>query len=136
MENLRNLVNENINTSISNMRKPLAIRKGDIYWCDLGSNNVGSEQNGKRPVVIIQNDVGNKFSPTVIVAVITSQMSKAKLPTHVAVSSTYGLDKDSVILFEQLRTVDKRRLGDYVGRLDDKKEEQVKRSLMISMGIM
>ena len=86
------------------------IRRGEIYYADL-SPVVGSEQGGVRPVLIVQNDIGNKYSPTVIVAAITSQINKAKLPTHIEISaSEYGLPKDSVILLEQIRTIDKKRL--------------------------
>ena len=93
------------------------VKRGDIYYADL-SPVVGSEQGGMRPVLIVQNDVGNKHSPTVIAAAITSQINKAKLPTHIELGAkTYGLSKDSVILLEQIRTIDKRRLREHMGRL-------------------
>ena len=92
------------------------VRRGDIYYADL-SPVVGSEQGGMRPVLIVQNNVGNRFSPTVIAAAITSQLNKAKLPTHIEIEArTYGLSKDSVILLEQVRTLDKRRLREKMGR--------------------
>ncbi|HBM79437.1 MAG TPA: PemK family transcriptional regulator, partial [Clostridiaceae bacterium] len=88
----------------------MAVKRGDIFYADL-SPVIGSEQGGVRPVLIVQNDIGNKYSPTVIIAAITSQINKAKLPTHIEISSAeYGLNKDSVILLEQVRTIDKRRL--------------------------
>ena len=95
------------------------VRRGDIYYADL-SPVVGSEQGGMRPVLIVQNNVGNRYSPTVIAAAITSQLNKAKLPTHIEIEArTYGLSKDSVILLEQVRTLDKRRLREKMGRLDE-----------------
>ena len=95
------------------------IRRGDIYYADL-SPVVGSEQGGIRPVLIVQNDVGNRFSPTVIAAAITSQKDKARLPTHIQVDSVgSGLAKDSIVLLEQIRTIDKKRLKEHMGRLDD-----------------
>ena len=96
----------------------LDIKRGYLYYADL-SPVVGSEQGGVRPVLIIQNDIGNKYSPTVIVAAITSQINKAKLPTHIEISAhEYGLNKDSVILLEQIRTIDKKRLREKIGCLD------------------
>ena len=96
----------------------LEIKRGYLYYADL-SPVVGSEQGGIRPVLIIQNDIGNKYSPTVIVAAITSQINKAKLPTHIEISANeYGLNKDSVILLEQIRTIDKKRLREKIGCLD------------------
>lgn len=110
------------------------IRRGDIYFADL-SPVVGSEQGGVRPVLVIQNDVGNKFSPTVIVSAITSQLSKAKLPTHVELSSVqYHLPKDSVVLLEQIRTLDKKRLKDKITVLDERKMKEINRALLISLG--
>ena len=109
--------------------------KGDIYFADL-SPVVGSEHGGVRPVLVIQNNVGNKFSPTVIVAAITSRMDKHNLPTHVLIEqSRYGLQKDSMILLEQVRTIDRSRLGDYIGRLDENAMEAVNEALAISIGI-
>ena len=111
-------------------------RRGEIYFADL-SPVVGSEQGGVRPVLIIQNNVGNKFSPTVIVSAITSQLSKAKLPTHIELSSgEYHLPKDSVILLEQIRTLDKRRLKEKISCLDDSKMKEVNRALLISLGFV
>ena len=95
------------------------IKRGDIYYADL-SPVIGSEQGGMRPVLIVQNDVGNKYSPTVIAAAITSRLGKTRLPTHIDVyADRVGLQKDSVILLEQIRTIDKKRLGEKMGHLDD-----------------
>lgn len=110
------------------------IKRGDLYYADL-SPVVGSEQGGIRPVLIIQNDVGNKYSPTVIVAAITSQINKARIPTHIELSAEkYGLPKDSVVLLEQLRTLDKRRLQEKIGKLDDYKMAYIDNALLISLG--
>ena len=109
------------------------IKRGDVYFADL-SPVVGSEQGGTRPVLIVQNNVGNKYSPTVIVAAITSQLSKAKIPTHIELpASVYNLPKDSVILCEQIRTIDKRRLGQKVSSLDEQKMKEVNKALFISV---
>ena len=109
------------------------MRRGDVYYADLRPV-VGSEQGGIRPVLIIQNDVGNKHSPTVICAAITSKMNKAKLPTHIELSSAlYEMDKDSVVLLEQLRTIDKTRLKSKVCHLDGEIMKKVNRALMISL---
>ena len=109
------------------------VKRGDIFYADL-SPVVGSEQGGVRPVIVIQNDVGNKYSPTVIIAAITSQINKAKLPTHVEISSEeYGLNKDSVVLLEQIRTVDKRRLKEKIGHMSDEDMIKVDKSLLISL---
>ena len=113
----------------------MVIHRGDIYYADLRPV-VGSEQGGVRPVLIIQNDIGNKHSPTVICAAITSQMNKAKLPTHVELdSSRYALVKDSVVLLEQLRTIDKKRLRDNVCHLDREILQKVERALLISLDL-
>ena len=112
-----------------------SVKRGDIFYADL-SPVVGSEQGGVRPVLIVQNDTGNKYSPTVIAAAITSQMNKAKLPTHIALSAAdYALPKDSVILLEQIRTIDKQRLKEKVCHLDDAMMVRVDRSLIISLGL-
>jgi mRNA interferase MazF len=109
------------------------IKRGDIFYADLRPV-VGSEQGGIRPVLIIQNDVGNKHSPTVICAAITSKMNKAKLPTHIEIdASSYNIVRDSVILLEQLRTIDKQRLKDKVCHLDQEVLQQVNRALKISL---
>ena len=113
----------------------MVIHRGDIYYADLRPV-VGSEQGGVRPVLIIQNDIGNKHSPTVICAAITRQMNKAKLPTHVELdSSRYALVKDSVVLLEQLRTIDKKRLRDKVCHLDREILRKVERALLISLDL-
>ena len=110
------------------------IKRGEIYYAVL-SPVVGSEQGGVRPVLIIQNDVGNKFSPTVIVAAITSQLSKAKIPTHVELSAReYKLPKDSVVLLEQIRTIDKRRLKEKISALDNQKMRAINLAILVSLG--
>ncbi|HHW27585.1 MAG TPA: type II toxin-antitoxin system PemK/MazF family toxin [Firmicutes bacterium] len=109
--------------------------RGDVYFADL-SPVVGSEQGGFRPVLIIQNDIGNKYSPTVIISAITSQIAKVRLPTHVELpASVSGLDKDSVVLLEQVRTIDKRRLKRRVTKLDDEIMAKVDEALAISLGL-
>jgi len=111
------------------------VHRGDIYYADL-SPVVGSEQGGVRPVLIVQNDVGNKFSPTVIAAAITSQHDKANLPTHIEVNAeNTGLLKDSVVLLEQVRTIDKHRLKEKMGRLDTGSMNRVNQALSISFGL-
>ncbi len=112
------------------------VKRGHIYFADL-SPVVGSEQGGVRPVLVIQNDVGNKYSPTVIIAAITSQIEKAKLPTHVEVDAKeYSLEKDSVILLEQIRTIDKQRLQDKVTELDERAMQRVNQAIKISLGLI
>ena len=111
------------------------MKRGDIYYADL-SPVVGSEQGGVRPVLIVQNDVGNRYSPTVIAAAITSQTEKSKLPTHIELDSkNCGLSKDSVVLLEQIRTIDKRRLREKMGTLDASSMSQVNKALSISFGV-
>lgn len=111
------------------------IRRGDIFYADL-SPVVGSEQGGLRPVLIIQNDVGNKYSPTVIAAAITSRMGKTRLPTHIDLfAEKAGLAKDSVILLEQIRTLDKRRLKEKMGHLDDGMMTEVNAAIAVSFGL-
>ncbi len=112
------------------------VKRGDIYFADL-SPVVGSEQGGIRPVLVIQNDVGNKYSPTVIVSAITSQLTKAKLPTHIELSSAdYHLPKNSVVLLEQIRTLDKRRLKEKITVIDESKMKEINRALLISLGFV
>ena len=111
------------------------IKRGEIYYADL-SPVVGSEQGGVRPVLIIQNDVGNRFSPTVIAAAITSQKEKSKLPTHIELNSEgCGLSKDSVVLLEQIRTLDKQRLKERMGRLDNCSMDKIDHGLSVSFGL-
>ena len=110
------------------------VRRGDIYYADL-SPVVGSEQGGVRPVLIVQNDVGNRYSPTVIAAAITSQTGKARLPTHIEVHTDSGLAKSSIVLLEQIRTLDKRRLKDRMGHLDDETMTLVNDALSVSFGL-
>ena len=113
----------------------MIVKRGDIYYADL-SPVVGSEQGGIRPVLVIKNDIGNKYSPTVIAAAITSQINKAKMPTHIELAAKdYGLNKDSVILLEQIRTIDKRRLREKIGRIDDGLMASVNNALSISFGL-
>ncbi|MBO5776663.1 MAG: type II toxin-antitoxin system PemK/MazF family toxin [Clostridia bacterium] len=111
----------------------MMIKRGEIYYADL-SPVVGSEQGGVRPVLIVQNDVGNKYSPTVIAAAITSKLNKAKLPTHVELSESSGLERQSVLLLEQLRTIDKARLLGRIGEVNPDTMRKVNNALMISLG--
>ena len=113
----------------------MTVKRGDIYYADL-SPVVGSEQGGLRPVLIVQNDVGNRYSPTVIAAAITSKIGKTKLPTHINVSADrYGLARDSVILLEQIRTLDKQRLREKMGHLDENVMEEVNTAIGVSFGL-
>ena len=113
----------------------MEISRGDIYYADL-SPVVGSEQGGVRPVLVIQNNVGNKFSPTVIAAAITSQINKANMPTHIEIGAAdYGLSKDSVILLEQVRTIDKKRLKERIGHLNENLMNRVNEAIEISLGL-
>lgn len=113
----------------------MRVKRGDIYYADL-SPVVGSEQGGVRPVLIVQNDIGNKYSPTVIAAAITSQRDKTKLPTHIEVTgSSCGLAKDSIVLLEQIRTLDKRRLKERMGMLDDISMGKIDQALSVSFGL-
>ena len=111
------------------------VKRGDIFYADL-SPVVGSEQGGIRPVLVVQNDVGNKYSPTVIAAAITSRINKAKLPTHIEIEAAqYGLQKDSVVLLEQIRTRDKKRLREKIGRLDEIQMVKVNDAISVSFGL-
>ncbi len=113
----------------------MTVRRGDIFYADL-SPVVGSEQGGIRPVLIVQNDVGNKYSPTVIAAAITSQTEKTNLPTHITVSSyECGLQRDSIVLLEQIRTLDKRRLRECMGRLEENVMNKIDKAISISFGL-
>lgn len=113
----------------------MIVKRGDIYYADL-SPVIGSEQGGVRPVLVVQNDVGNRYSPTVIAAAITSQINKAKLPTHIEIDARdYGLSRDSVVLLEQVRTIDKKRLKEKIGHLDDAMMTSVNEALEISFGL-
>lgn len=114
----------------------MTIKRGDVFFADL-SPVVGSEQGGQRPVLIVQNDVGNKYSPTVIVAAITAKIAKAKLPTHVEIhKEDVGLIKDSVVLLEQIRTIDKKRLIQKLGTLSPELMEKVDVALLVSLGLL
>ena len=113
----------------------MIVKKGDLYFADL-SPVIGSEQGGIRPVLIVQNDIGNKYSPTVIAAAITSRTGKSKLPTHIEVyADKYGLARDSVILLEQIRTLDKKRLKEKMGHLDEDVMGQVNDAITVSFGL-
>ncbi len=113
----------------------MSVKRGDIYYADL-SPVIGSEQGGLRPVLIVQNDIGNRYSPTVIAAAITSRMGKTKLPTHIDIyADRAGLAKDSVVLLEQIRTIDKRRLKEKIGHLDDGVMSTVNNAISISFGL-
>ena len=114
-------------------RYVMNVKRGELYYADL-SPVVGSEQGGIRPVLVVQNDVGNKYSPTIIAAAVTSKINKAKLPTHIELPSAYGLAKDSVILLEQIRTLDKRRLKERIGELPPATMLKVNRAILISLG--
>ena len=116
------------------MTEEFYIKRGELYYADL-SPVVGSEQGGVRPVLVVQNDVGNRFSPTVIAAAVTSKLDKARLPTHIELSAKlYGLSKDSVVLLEQIRTIDKRRLKERIGALSPQTMARVDDALLISLG--
>ena len=133
MKYLLMLILKGISLKVSNVN--LEVKRGDLYYADL-SPVVGSEQGGVRPVLIIQNDIGNKYSPTVIIAAITSQINKAKLPTHIEISANeYGLNKDSVILLEQIRTIDKKRIREKIVCLDSNVMLKVDNGLQISLGL-
>ena len=112
----------------------MTVKRGDIYYADL-SPVIGSEQGGVRPVLIIQNDVGNRYSPTVIAAAITSQQEKSNLPTHIKINASCGLAKDSIVLLEQVRTIDKQRLKEKMGALDVPSMDKVDRALSVSFGL-
>ena len=114
----------------------MMVRRGDVFYADL-HGSVGSEQGGVRPVLIVQNDIGNKYSPTVIAAAVTSQTGKSKLPTHIEIdSSSCGLKSDSVVLAEQIRTIDKSRLKEKIGHIDDEKIiDKVNNALGVSFGL-
>lgn len=112
------------------------IKRGELYYADL-SPVVGSEQGGIRPVLVIQNDIGNKYSPTVIIVAITSSLHKAKLPTHIELSKNeYGLEKDSLLLCEQVRTIDKTRLKNKISEIDEAKLREINRAICISLGLL
>lgn len=114
----------------------MQIKRGDIFYADL-SPVVGSEQGGIRPILVVQNDIGNKYSPTIIAAAITSKLTKAKLPTHIELPKTeYNLEKDSVVLLEQIRTLDKTRLKEYISSLSGQKMQEVNRAMLISLGVI
>ena len=115
-------------------RNDKIVKRGDMFYADLGLV-MGSEQGGIRPVIIIQNDVGNKYSPTVIVATITSKLNKAKLPTHILISKKYGLKEDSIVLLEQIRTLDKSRLKEKIGHADRYLLNKIDDALLTSVGI-
>lgn len=114
----------------------MIVKRGDIFYADL-SPVIGSEQGGVRPVLVVQNDVGNKYSPTIIIAAITSQINKARLPTHIEIiAPDFGLPKDSVVLLEQVRTIDKKRLREKIGRFSEDMMRSVDEALKISLGLI
>ncbi len=114
----------------------MIVKRGELYYADL-SPVVGSEQGGIRPVLVVQNDIGNKYSPTIIAAAITSRLNKSRIPTHIELSSKeYGLEKDSVVLLEQIRTIDKSRLREKIGELSEYKMNEINRAMMISLGVI
>lgn len=117
-----------------NSRMEPQVRRGDIFYADLG-HTVGSEQRGTRPVLIIQNDIGNRHSPTVIVAALTSKVNKRRLPTHVEVNVDCGLKEKSLIMFEQITTIDRQRLRDYVGTVGDATIAEINTAIKISLGL-
>ncbi len=126
----------NIIYGISFTKEGYMIKRGELYYADL-SPVIGSEQGGVRPVLVVQNDIGNKYSPTIIAAAVTSKLTKAKLPTHIELSAIeYGLNKDSVVLLEQIRTIDKRRLKERIGELPITTMQRVDDALLISLGFM
>ncbi len=127
--------NENLNIEAMGVNK-MVIKRGDMFYADL-SPVIGSEQGGIRPVLIIQNDMGNKYSPTVIAAAITSQINKNKLPTHIEIDSEeFGLKSDSVVLTEQIRTIDKSRLKEKIGHIDDEKiMDKINNAIGVSFGL-
>ncbi len=116
-------------------QEALSVKRGDIYYADL-SPVVGSEQGGVRPVLVVQNDTGNRHSPTIIAAAITSQMGKSRLPTHIDLpANSCSLPKDSIVLLEQVRTLDKRRLKEHMGRLSEEQMQQVDGAIAVSFGL-
>ncbi len=120
---------------LSESENSVIVKRGDIFYADL-SPVIGSEQGGVRPVLVVQNDVGNKYSPTVIAAAITSRINKAKLPTHIEIEAAqYGLQRDSVVLLEQIRTIDKKRLREKIGRLDEIQMVKVNDAISVSFGL-
>jgi len=137
VKNITTLPNFTYNISGGNCYKEVKvmIKRGELYYADL-SPVIGSEQGGVRPVLVVQNDIGNKYSPTVIAAAVTSKMTKAKLPTHIEIGEQYGLQKDSVILLEQIRTIDKRRLKERIGELSPSMMFKVEKALLISLGVV
>lgn len=129
------LISTNANLRRLNSVQQTIVR-GDIYYANLNPV-IGSEQGGVRPVLVLQNNIGNKYSPTTIIAAITSKIKKAKLPTHVELSATFStLEKDSVILLEQVRTIDKRRLKEKIAHLDSKVMDSIDQALLISLGLV
>lgn len=130
-----NFMRTNLGEKARGVVSTLNVKRGEIFYADL-SPVTGSEQGGLRPVLIVQNDIGNKYSPTVIAAAITSQINKAKLPTHIEISGAeYGLVKDSVVLLEQVRTIDKKRLKEKIGQLDEGIMREVNDAISVSFGL-
>jgi mRNA interferase MazF len=124
---------QQLRQGLNRMNSELMIRRGELYYANL-SPVIGSEQGGVRPVLIVQNDIGNKHSPTVIAAAVTSQLNKARLPTHIELTQATGLTRDSVLLLEQIRTLDKTRLQERIGLVNDETMARVNNALLISLG--
>lgn len=119
--------------NVETINKLQSVKRGEVYWCEFEESTVGSEQNKTRPVLIIQNDIGNKYSPTTIVAIISSKLKATHLPTHIVIDDYCGLNCKSQIELEQIKTIDKRRLTRYVGKISARTEEQVNKALLVSV---
>lgn len=128
-----NFGNNSIMNGIIMNGEQVNVKRGELYYADL-SPVIGSEQGGLRPVLVVQNDIGNRYSPTIIVSAVTSQMNKARLPTHIELSASTGLTKNSVVLLEQIRTIDKTRLKGKIGEINDDTMKRVNNALLISLG--
>lgn len=119
--------------NVETINKLQSVKRGEVYWCEFEESTVGSEQNKTRPVLIIQNDKGNKYSPTTIVAIISSKLKATHLPTHIRIDDSCGLNCDSQVELEQIKTVDKRRLTRYVGKISPDTVEKVNKALLVSV---
>lgn len=119
--------------NVETINKLQSVKRGEVYWCEFGESTVGSEQNKTRPVLIIQNDKGNKYSPTTIVAIISSKLKATHLPTHIRIDGNCGLTCDSQVELEQIKTVDKSRLTRYVGKISPDTAEKVDKALLVSV---
>lgn len=119
--------------NVETVNKLQSVKRGEVYWCEFEESTIGSEQGKTRPVLIIQNDVGNRYSPTTIVAVISSKIKATHLPTHIVINDNCGLNDKSQIELEQIKTIDKSRLVQYVGKISPKTEEEVNKALLVSV---